>query len=111
MLEAARLIDIGSVEFAVDVGGASGALMHALSRPALTARPAPKLIVEKSVTPTKTRELTDLNSPRPASGAYAWLVRQLSSEFFQRRRFQTFKVPFAGRSLCKYELCNLKCGR
>src|SRR3984893_17921964 len=47
----------------------------------------------------------------PASEAYAWLVRQLSSEFFQRRRFQTFKVPFAGRSLCKYELCNLKCGR
>ena len=32
MLEAARLIDTGSVEFAVDVGGASGALIHALMK-------------------------------------------------------------------------------
>ena len=47
----------------------------------------------------------------PASEPYAWLFRQLSSECFERRRFQTFKVPFAGRSLCKYELCNPKCGR
>jgi O-methyltransferase len=32
LLEAARLIDTGSVEFAVDVGGASGALIHALMK-------------------------------------------------------------------------------
>ena len=32
MLDAARLIDTGSVEFALDVGGASGALIHALMK-------------------------------------------------------------------------------
>jgi hypothetical protein len=60
MLEAARLIDAGSVEFAVDVGGASGALIHALKKQNLTLRGAVLVLPENSGEAVKAAEALGL---------------------------------------------------
>jgi hypothetical protein len=60
MLEAARLIDTGSVEFAVDVGGASGALIHALMKQNAALRGAVLDLPENSAEAAKAAEVLGL---------------------------------------------------
>jgi hypothetical protein len=56
MLDAARLIDTGSVEFALDVGGASGALIHALMKQNPALRGAVQDLPENSAEAAKAAE-------------------------------------------------------
>jgi hypothetical protein len=60
MLEAARLIDTGSVEFAVDVGGARGALIHALMKQNPVLRGAVLDLPENAAEATKAAEALGL---------------------------------------------------
>ena len=60
MLEAARLVDTGSVDFAVDVGGASGALIHALMKQNPALRGAVLDLPENSAEAAKAAEALSL---------------------------------------------------
>src|SRR5258706_9868853 len=60
MLDAARLIDTGSVEFALDVGGASGALIHALMKQNPALRGAVLDLPENSAEAAKAAEALGL---------------------------------------------------
>jgi hypothetical protein len=91
MLEAARLIDTGSVEFALDVGGASGALIHALMKQNPALRGAVLDLPENSAEAAKAAEALGLQER----------LSIISGDFFA-------KVPAADLYLLKHILHDWK---
>jgi hypothetical protein len=91
MLDAARLIDTGSVEFALDVGGASGALIHALMKQNPALRGAVLDLPENSAEAAKAAEALGLQER----------LSIISGDFF-------VKVPAADLYLLKHILHDWK---
>jgi hypothetical protein len=91
MLDAARLIDTGSVEFALDVGGASGALIHALMKQNPGLRGAVLDLPENSAEAAKAAEALGLQER----------LSIISGDFF-------VKVPAADLYLLKHILHDWK---